>query len=102
MYKKAALRYLLHEQLEKLGLPLADKLTLRAALADPNAYRVRMGQPSFSDGAAAGASMAGSSIERSSIERSSIEGSALAAPDLTWIGALSISGKAFFHFVEAG
>ena len=47
MFKKDALHFLLHEQADKLGLPIADRQTLRAALATPDAYRVRMGQPSF-------------------------------------------------------
>jgi len=102
MFKKDALHYFLHEQMDKLGLPIADRETLRAALANPNAYRVRMGQPSFRSGAGAGSSIEGSSIEGSSIEVSPIEGSPFAGTDLTWLGALSIAGKALFHFIEAG
>lgn len=82
LFKKDALHYLLNDQLEKLGLPIADKLLLRDTLANPEAYRLRMGQLTFSAGSVVAA----------------------ADPphrDLTWLGELSIPGKMFFHFVEA-
>lgn len=102
MFKKDALHFFLHEQMDKLGLPIADRETLRAALANPNAYRMRMGQPSFSSGTGAVSSIEGSSIEGSSIEAQSVEGSPFGGTDLTWLGGLSIAGKALFHFIEAG
>jgi len=74
---------MLTDQLDKLELSIAERQALRCALANPEAYRLRMGHRTFSAGMI-------------------VEAVTLADIDTTWRDELSIVGEGFFRFVEAG